>query len=126
MRPPREPLPGFTAALELANEKPAAPQPYCAGSGPAYADYVTPPSAEVARQMCAPCPLMELCRASALHEKPAWGVHGGIAWVNGRQWHLRRTAEMAITDDLGELQVVELDDDLDEELEVSSATLLTP
>ena len=34
-----------------------------------------------------------MCRASALHEKPAWGAHGGIVWVNGRQLHLRRKKE---------------------------------
>ncbi len=84
-------LPEFEGALSLAAKRPAAPQPDCLDD-PIYTDFVSPPPAEIARKMCADCPLLLLCRESALRERPAWGVQGGIVWVFGQQYHLRRKA----------------------------------
>lgn len=104
----REPLPEFDEALDAARRSKKAPQPKCDGQPMVYVDYTTPPSAEIARELCAGagpkdparCKLYDLCRASALAERPDWGVRGGIVWVNGRQYHLRRTA----THDVDELE----------------------
>lgn len=77
----------FNDALARAHIDPDAPQPTCIKLPAQYVDYETPPSEAAARDMCRSCPLLDLCRESARVEKPSWGVHGGIAWVNGKQHH---------------------------------------
>lgn len=42
-----------------------------------------PTSAE-AEAMCAGCPVLDMCRAWAGREKPAWGVHSGDVWVDSK------------------------------------------
>lgn len=97
-RPERRRLPEFEAALRKAHLDPEAPQPLCLERGEWW-DYTSSPEPEIARKICAPCPLLDPCRTSALHEKPAWGVQGGIAWEYGRQAHLKRTRRLADTGD---------------------------
>lgn len=64
-------------------------QPYCLERPDLYVDYDQPhPTRERAQEMCAPCPLIEMCLKNARHMKPGWGVWGGVAWVAGRQVHL--------------------------------------
>ena len=87
----------FEGALRNARANPWADQPAC-NNDPTFTLYETAPSVDEAREMCAPCPLLDLCRASALETKPAWGVWGGIVWVMGRQYHLRRKAEYQFGD----------------------------
>jgi hypothetical protein len=97
---PRERTPEFAEALALAHADENAPQPACHGRTWDFVDYQTTPDRAAARKLCAGtspsdprrCPLLDVCKPSALQERPDWGVQGGIAWVNGRQWHLRRTA----------------------------------
>lgn len=68
------------------------PQPLCLDRAAEYSDYPEDdaPDEQTALDMCEPCPLFELCRASALQTKPAHGVWGGIAWDDGRQVHWLR------------------------------------
>lgn len=94
--PAKQRLPEFAEALDLARHDPNAPQPLCATRDPESYTGDVPPSRAEARRLCEgdkpseKCDLFALCRRSALHEKPKWGVHGGIVWDNGRQLHLRR------------------------------------
>jgi hypothetical protein len=90
LRVNRPKTPELEAALSLANERPndpKVPQPLCAGRPAEFADYDIPPSKELARSMCEACPLLDLCSTSAKHQRPEWGVQGGIAWKRGRQAH---------------------------------------
>lgn len=82
----------FQVALDLADESSAEPQPLCRGREEEFVHYSHPPSRDESEALCADqsgvdCPLKALCRASALEERPAWGVQGGIAWDLGRQAH---------------------------------------
>ncbi len=87
----------FDAALDAAAEEAALnvpakerryPDPHCLNRPDLFVDYVIPPSAEEAEELCDGCPLFALCRASARRAKPAWGVWGGVAYVDGRSAHL--------------------------------------
>ncbi len=51
-----------------------------------FSDYRTTPSQAVAQAACAGCPLFrgdELCVKYAKAFPPAWGILGGVAWVDG-------------------------------------------
>lgn len=71
-------------ALDRANKDPDAPQPFCAGKEKYFSLYEESPTQDVAAAMCAPCPLLAICKASARSSHPAWGVQGGISWAKGR------------------------------------------
>lgn len=86
----RDPIEVFDHALSIARRHEDAPQPACIGRPAQFVDYVNPPSEEEARQMCAPCPLLMLCRKAASKSNTQWGVQGGIVWANGRQYHWSR------------------------------------
>lgn len=82
----------FEKALELADESRREPQPLCRNREAEFAHYQTSPTKEEADALCTDddgndCPLRSLCKVSALIERPAWGVRGGIAWEMGRQAH---------------------------------------
>jgi hypothetical protein len=74
-------------ALALAENDPKRPQPKCVERFDLYVDYDKPPNEEEAKELCSGCPLLDICRRSALADKPAWGVKGGIAWDEGKQRH---------------------------------------
>ena len=78
----------FAGALEHAAKDPEAPQPHCVGKSAQYTEFTTPPDADAAEAMCAPCPLREMCFENARRTKAKWGVWGGVAWVGGRHAHL--------------------------------------
>lgn len=42
------------------------------------------PSREHAKQMCAPCPLLELCKDYAHLDRPDFGIWGGQRWLGGK------------------------------------------
>ena len=102
-RPSRPRTPEFTQALHLANidaldeDGNPVPQPECKDDH-SYAFYEKHPTKEQARKMCAGegpkdprrCGLLELCEANAAIERPQWGVMGGLAWQEGRRYHLQR------------------------------------
>jgi hypothetical protein len=91
LRTNRPMIPEFSAALRAAEIDERRPQPLCKGRDE-FISYQTAPQKAEARAMCAPCPLLSLCNASARHQRPAWGVQGGIAWERGRQSHwLKKT-----------------------------------
>lgn len=90
--PARTKTPEFAAALNAARSDPRAPQPACIDSVMHTSDSQAELE-EAAAECVRECPLLLMCRASALHEKPTWGAHGGIVWINGRQLHLRRKKE---------------------------------
>lgn len=79
----------FTEALEDARKNRTAPQPLCKGRPEAYMDYdEIPPSEAECKALCAPCPLLAICKRSAVkNQRPAHGVQGGIAWQDGKQYH---------------------------------------
>lgn len=77
--------PAFRAALKAAEVDPQNPQPKCAGKPAEYMDYDTPPSPAEAKALCADCPLLILCGKSASYARPVWGIHGGVAWADGRR-----------------------------------------
>ena len=77
----------FEGALELAYRDPDEPQPLCEGKWAEFSDYVTPPDEQTCIDMCAPCPLLDICRENARATRPSWGIQGGIAWKQGRQAH---------------------------------------
>lgn len=94
-RRPRKDLPEFAQALrdahreELREDGTYAPQPLCLDNPGPWTDYGYPlPTARQAEALCAPCPLLEMCRSTAKHRQPHWGVQGGITWIQGRQAHL--------------------------------------
>ncbi|MDL5351132.1 WhiB family transcriptional regulator [Microbacterium sp. zg-YB36] len=66
------------------------PQPDCWEHSDEFSDYemADMPDRETAELLCSRCPLLQVCAANARHRKPAWGVFGGVAYVNGRQAHL--------------------------------------
>lgn len=79
----------FARVLEGAVAEDGAPRPLCDGRSAEYIDYVGwVPSEQHAAALCAGCPLLDACLANARRVKPGWGVHGGIAWIDGRQAHL--------------------------------------
>lgn len=80
------PWSAFNAALKLASVKTSAPQPKCANRSAEFSDYdeETLPTAEEAARLCAGCDLFALCEAYAKAEKPAWGVHAGEVYVQGK------------------------------------------
>lgn len=90
--PARTKTPEFAEALDIARSNPAAPQPACIDSVMHTSDSQAELE-EAAAECVRECPLLEVCRASALHVRPAWGAQGGIVWINGRQLHLRRKKE---------------------------------
>jgi hypothetical protein len=82
----RRRTPEFNAALSLANRDPRAPQPHCVNRWQDF-DADDMPSEEAAAALCAPCPLLAICRDSARLERPEGGVMGGILWRDGKQFH---------------------------------------
>lgn len=74
----------FDKALRLAAET-GENVPNCQGRSAEFVDYDDDdlPTAEDAYRMCYGCPLIELCANYAEQERPAWGVHGGVVWING-------------------------------------------
>lgn len=42
------------------------------------------PTPERAAAMCAPCPILQLCREYGFATKPGSGIWGGIVWVDGK------------------------------------------
>jgi hypothetical protein len=85
--PPKRPLRIIAAEYhEMLNEARKNDwQVKCETSPDEFVLYDISPSKEVAKAMCAGCPMLVLCREQALATKPAWGVMGGIAWNNRRQ-----------------------------------------
>ena len=77
--------PTFDAALTLARENPKKPQPLCLDRTAEFADYTMAPTPKQAEELCEPCPLLALCKASARKTRPAWGVHGGEHWDMGKR-----------------------------------------
>jgi hypothetical protein len=59
--------------------------PLCNNKPGMFSDYDEDviPSPRNAMKMCAPCPLLALCRDYARTTKPDWGVWGGQVWVFG-------------------------------------------
>lgn len=59
---------------------------HCKGRSPEFTDWDTdtPPSAAKARELCAPCPLLELCRDAALEREESWFVWGGLVFIDGK------------------------------------------
>jgi hypothetical protein len=86
----RRPFKPYSDALTQANDNENAPQPYCLDASEKYVDYPvgSHPDEATAAAMCAPCPLLEVCRENAKQQLPVHGVWGGIAWVDRRQAHL--------------------------------------
>ena len=58
-------------------------QPRCYRQPELYADWLKAPSAEDAAELCAGCPLFDLCGEEARLTRPAWGIRAGVAWVYG-------------------------------------------
>lgn len=60
---------------------------YC-DSRPAYSDdnegRLPMPSAVEAAKLCGGCPLLDLCARYAELDRPDFGIHGGVRWLNGR------------------------------------------
>lgn len=56
----------------------------CFGQTSVYVDYEEIPTPAQARLACAGCKVLDLCRAWAEAEKPAWGLAGGQAWDSGK------------------------------------------
>ncbi len=80
------PLPEWKHALDRAWRYEDAPQPDCKDRPDEFTDYhLTLPSDEEAWELCAACPLLEICGKSARYERPAWGVRAGFVWIGGLQ-----------------------------------------
>ena len=56
----------------------------CDGKSAEYADYVKPPTAEQAKEMCEGCPMLALCKEYGRATTPATGIWGGIRWNKGQ------------------------------------------
>lgn len=86
----RRPIQLYTDALAAAHASRRAPQPLCLNRSDEFVDYPVGqhPDEQGAAEMCADCPLLDVCNLNARQQAPAHGVWGGIAWVNGRQAHL--------------------------------------
>lgn len=102
-RSPRHTTASFASALAAAasergrgvpHELREHPDPFCLDAPDVYVDFDLIPDQDTAFEMCADCPLMVECAASARRTKPAWGVWGGIAWLHGRQAHLLNDERM--------------------------------
>lgn len=66
------------------------PEDFIDYDDPRYPDEATGrpmPTAFEARQMCAPCPLLELCGKFAAQNKEAAGVWGGMRFIDGKRWN---------------------------------------
>lgn len=66
------------------------PSPLCKDRTFEFTDYITPPTAKQAAELCADCPLISLCLDDARRTKPKWGVQGGVAWEGGVPVELAR------------------------------------
>ena len=75
----------FDEALDQAHLYPDAPQPLCHGKPELYTADI-PPSEKRAKELCAPCPLLAICKEAA-RGRAEWGVRGGIVWLDGKQFH---------------------------------------
>lgn len=100
----KQDLPAYDGALQDANlddrglARTRKPQPLCLERPDEYVDYDYPlPSPEAAEALCAPCEIREACLANAKHRKPAWGIWGGLIWVNGRQAQLMAPDDPRLT-----------------------------
>lgn len=95
----RRALRPYSEALSEAGRDPSAPQPLCRWQPETYVDYDEDsiPDEFEAQELCIECPLFELCFDNARRTHPGWGVWGGVAWVNGRQWHLATEEEKRST-----------------------------
>jgi WhiB family redox-sensing transcriptional regulator len=49
----------------------------------------SPADVEAAKRVCAPCPIRDLCLATALARREPWGVWGGEWFAGGRVMHGR-------------------------------------
>lgn len=76
----------FNRALDRAHMGDG-PAPMCDGLSEVFVDYRSAPTKDEAREMCEPCPLITLCRASARSVRPDHGVWGGEVWDRGRRLH---------------------------------------
>lgn len=87
-RRPKKELPEWVDALNKAHVG-EGPQPLCHERPEEYVDYGYPlPTARQAEELCIECPLYLLCRKAAKHKPPAWGIRGGLVYVQGRQVQL--------------------------------------
>lgn len=66
-------------------------RPQCDGRWVEFTDYDSedpympdPPSPRQAQELCAGCPLIELCAEAALVKKPYHGIRAGRVWDNGK------------------------------------------
>lgn len=75
----------FDIKLAQARRDPKRPQPACIDHSDEFCDFEVPPDEETAALLCERCPLLALCYESATKSKPAWGVQGGVTWLEGRQ-----------------------------------------
>lgn len=58
----------------------------CDGRPEEFCDYEGErPTARRAQELCAGCPLINLCLEFATVTKIAWGVYGGVVWEHGKQ-----------------------------------------
>lgn len=76
----------------------------CYGRGEDFANYEVAPEPAVAEEMCASCPIRQLCREYGEVSKPGWGVWGGIGYDDGKPI----LEEIPL--DLGELRVLQMAD----------------
>jgi hypothetical protein len=58
----------------------------CDGREDEFVMYATPPTADVAAEMCAGCPMLALCLEKATVNHEGWGVWGGVAFVDGKPY----------------------------------------
>lgn len=81
----------FIEEVQQSGEK--IPREKCQGNPDPWTEYGYPlPSAEEADALCKGCWFYEnlnnVCLRNAKHRGPAWGVWGGVVFINGRQAHL--------------------------------------
>lgn len=98
-RKPKVDLPEYTKAMNDAHEEvvqpdgSVIPHPKCDDNPGPYADYGYPlPTQAEAEALCEGCwfyeQLNNVCLRNGKHRAPAWGIRGGVAFVEGRQVHL--------------------------------------
>ena len=65
-------------------------QPKCYKDSASFTDFEEPPTQREAQELCSGCPMFTPCREEAMVVKPAWGVMGGISWLDRRQYVVPR------------------------------------
>lgn len=59
---------------------------HCNGKPEEFTDWDTdnPPTAAKATELCAPCPLLTLCREAAIERGEQWYIWGGLLFLDGK------------------------------------------